>query len=128
MRVLTDNLLFASGSATLQSHGDPLLDEVAGLLKNDEHHPITVEGNTDDQPIHSAQFPSNWTLSTDRAVSVLQFFIAQGVPAAELGAAGYADQHPVGSNATAAGRTRNRRVDIVLDRLYPAPSTAHTPP
>ena len=121
VRVLTDNLLFDSGSAQLQNAGDPLLDEVADLLKTDTSHPITVEGNTDDEPIHTAQFSSNWSLSTARAVTVLQYFIAHGVAASRLGAAGYADEHPVASNATAAGRARNRSVEIVLDRLYPAP-------
>ena len=121
VRVLTDNLLFASGAAQLESTGDPLLNEVADLLKIDTTNPITVEGNTDDVPIHTGQFPSNWALSTSRAVTVLQYFVAHGVSPARLGAAGYADQHPVASNATATGRARNRRVDIVLDRLYPAP-------
>ena len=127
VRVLTDKLLFHSGSATLQAAGDPLLSEVADLLKNDDKNPITVEGNTDNQPIHSAQFPSNWNLSTDRAVSVLQYFASQGVPIQRLGAAGYADLHPVASNATAAGRARNRRVDVVLNRCRRgSPSTSRT--
>lgn len=122
VRVLTDNLLFASGSATLESTGDPLLDEVAHLLELDKTNPITVEGNTDNVPIHTAQFPSNWELSTTRATNVVRYFIAHGVPEQRLAAAGYAALHPVASNATATGRARNRRVDIVLDRLYPDPS------
>jgi chemotaxis protein MotB len=121
VRVLTDNLLFTSGSARLETTGDPLLDHVADLLKVDKTHPITVEGNTDNVPIHTAQFPSNWELSTARATTVVRYFISQGVPEQRLGAAGYADLHPVASNTTEAGRTRNRRVDIVLDRLYPVP-------
>ena len=122
VRVLTDNLLFSSGSAQLESTGDPLLDEVAGLLKVDRSHPITVEGNTDNVPIHTAQFPSNWELSTARATTVVRYFISHGVTEQRLGAAGYADLHPVTSNAGAVGRARNRRVDIVLDRLYPVPA------
>ena len=121
VHVLTDKLLFDSGSATLQSAGEPLLDEVASLLKLDHTHPITVEGNTDNQPIANSQFPTNWELSTARATNVLRYFIAQGIPAQRLGAAGYAALHPIASNTTAAGRARNRRVDIVLDRLYPEP-------
>ena len=119
VRVLTDKLLFDSGSATLQSAGLPLLQEMSRLLNVDHKHPITVEGNTDNQPIQSSQFPSNWELSTDRATTVVRYLIANGVADQRLSAAGYADLHPLASNATAAGRARNRRVDIVLDRIYP---------
>jgi chemotaxis protein MotB len=119
VRVLTDKLLFDSGSATLQSAGLPLLQEIGHLLNVDQKHPITVEGNTDNQPIQSSQFPSNWELSTDRATTVVRYLIAHGVQDQRLSAAGYADLHPLASNATATGRARNRRVDIVLDRIYP---------
>jgi chemotaxis protein MotB len=119
VRVLTDKLLFDSGSAQLQPAGAPLLSEIASLLNVDHSHPITVEGNTDNQPIHSAQFPSNWELSTDRATMVLRFLIGHGVAAPRLAATGYADLHPLASNATAPGRAKNRRVDIVLNRIYP---------
>ncbi|MGH2887118.1 MAG: OmpA family protein [Solirubrobacteraceae bacterium] len=121
VRVLTDNLLFDSGSATLQRGADQLLDEVAQLLNLDKSHPITVEGHTDNQPIHSAQFPSNWELSTSRATNVVRFLISRDVGAYRLGAVGYADLHPIASNATAAGRAQNRRVEIVLMRLNPVP-------
>jgi chemotaxis protein MotB len=123
VRVLTDKLLFDSGSATLQSAGDPLLDEVASLLKLEGTHPITVEGNTDDIPIANSQFPTNWELSTTRATNVVRYFISHGVPEQRLGAAGYADLHPVASNSTAGGRALNRRVDIVVQRLYPVPAS-----
>ncbi len=119
VHVLTDKLLFDSGSATLQPAGLPLLDEIGHLLNVDQKHPITVEGNTDNQPIQSSQFPSNWELSTDRATTVVRYLIAHSVQDGRLSAAGYADLHPLASNATAAGRARNRRVDIVLDRIYP---------
>lgn len=119
VHVLTDKLLFDSGSAQLQSAGGPLLAEISHLLNVDRSHPITVEGNTDNQPIHTAQFSSNWTLSTDRAVTVVQYLIAHGVGSQRLGAAGYAALHPLASNSTARGRAENRRVDIVLDRIYP---------
>jgi chemotaxis protein MotB len=121
VRVLTDNLLFASGSATLKPGADQLLDEVAQLLNLDPSHPITVEGHTDNQPIATAQFPSNWELSTTRATNVVRFLISRGVIASRLGAVGYADLHPIASNATAAGRAKNRRVEIVLMRLNPVP-------
>lgn len=119
VRVLTDKLLFDSGSAHLQSAGLPLLHEIGDLLNVDRRHPITVGGNTDNQPIHSAQFPSNWELSTDRATTVVRYLIGQGVAPQRLAAAGYADLHPLATNATPAGRAENRRVDIVLNRMYP---------
>jgi chemotaxis protein MotB len=119
VHVLTDKLLFNSGSATLQGEGFPLLDEISHLLNVDRKHPITVEGNTDNQPIQSSQFPSNWELSTDRATTVVRYLIAHGVQDQRLSAAGYADLHPLASNSTATGRARNRRVDVVLDRIYP---------
>ncbi len=119
VHVLTDKLLFDSGSATLQSAGLPLLGEIGHLLNVDQKHPITVEGNTDNQPIQSSQFPSNWELSTDRATTVVRYLIAHGVQDQRLSAAGYADLHPLASNTTSTGRAHNRRVDIVLDRIYP---------
>ncbi len=117
--VLTDRLLFDSGSATLQPGGLPLLDEIASLLNVDRTHPIVVEGYTDDIPISTPQFPSNWELSTARATTVVQYLISHGVNENRLGAAGYAQLHPVASNATAAGRQTNRRVEIVFERLNP---------
>jgi chemotaxis protein MotB len=117
IRVLTDSLLFTSGSAALESQGQPLLTEIAALLNVDHVHPIAVEGNTDNVPI-SGPFPSNWELSTARASSVVRFLIAKGVDPQRLSATGYADQRPIATNATAAGRALNRRVEIVLQRLY----------
>jgi chemotaxis protein MotB len=121
VQVLTDKLLFESGQATLQPAGEPLLNEVAQLLNVDHTHPITVEGYTDNVPIHSVEFPSNWELSTTRATTVVQYLISRGVNDNRLGAAGYAALHPIASNATAAGRALNRRVDIVIERLNPPP-------
>ena len=118
IRVLTDRLLFPSGSATLIPAAFPLLGEIASLINLDRKHPVAVEGNTDDVPIHSASFPSNWELSTARASMVVRFLIGQNVYASRLSASGYADQRPIDSNSTAAGRARNRRVEIVLQRLY----------
>jgi chemotaxis protein MotB len=120
IRVLTDDLLFASGQATLEGRADGLLAEIAQLLNVDHTHPISVEGNTDNVPIHSSQFPSNWELSTARASTVVRFLIAHGVGSGRLTAAGNAEQRPYDSNATAEGRARNRRVEIVMRRLHGA--------
>jgi chemotaxis protein MotB len=118
IRVLTDSLLFASGSATLDTQADPLLSEVAELLNVDQVHPIAVEGNTDDVPVHSSIFPSNWELSTARASTVVRYMISKGVDPQRLTAAGYASLRPIASNSTPQGRALNRRVEIVLQRLY----------
>jgi chemotaxis protein MotB len=118
IRVLTDRLLFASGSATLIPQAFPLLSEIAGLVNVDRTHPVAVEGNTDDVPIHGGSFPSNWELSTARASMVVRFLIGRGVFPTRLSASGYADLRPIDSNTSAAGRARNRRVEIVLQRMY----------
>jgi chemotaxis protein MotB len=128
IRVLTDDLLFASGQAALEGHADGLLDEIAQLLNVDQTHPISVEGNTDNVPIHSSEFPSNWQLSTARASTVVQFLIAHGVSSSRLTATGNAEQRPVDSNATAAGRARNRRVEIVMRRIYGPEGEGETAP
>jgi chemotaxis protein MotB len=121
--VLTDNLLFASGSDTLDPASYPLLTEMGTLINLDkDDHPVVVEGYTDDVPIATSQFPSNWWLSTGRANMVLQFLLGRDVPAARLSEQGFGDQHPVASNATPAGRSQNRRVEIVFERKYPTPN------
>ncbi len=112
--MLTDDLLFPSGQAALDGRAYALLGEIGQLLNVDETHPIDVEGNTDNVPIPSAQYPSNWELSTARASTVVRFLIEHGVTPRRLTATGYADQHPIASDATAAGRARNRRVEIVM--------------
>lgn len=121
VRVLTDRVLFDSGQAQLKPVGLPLLGEIADLLNVDRSHPIVVEGYTDDVPIASAQYPTNWELSTARATNVVRYLIGRGVATGRLGAAGYAYLHPIATNATSAGRASNRRVEIVFERLNPVP-------
>jgi chemotaxis protein MotB len=117
VRVLTDKVLFDSGSAEIKPAAKPLLDALARLLKTQVRNPIQVEGNTDNVPV-SGSFPSNWELSTARATAVVRSLIRVGVWPGRLGATGYADRHPIATNATEAGRRRNRRVEIVLLRRY----------
>ncbi|HEV7162189.1 MAG TPA: flagellar motor protein MotB [Solirubrobacteraceae bacterium] len=118
IRVLTDDLLFETGQASLNGGSSGLLGEISQLLNIDETHPIDVEGNTDDVPIHGGPYPSNWELSTARASTVVRFLAEHGVTPRRLTATGYAEQHPLASNATSAGRARNRRVEIVMKRIY----------
>ena len=116
---------FASGSATLSDAGMVLLQDVAAKLKSDQFkdYLITVEGHTDDTPIHTMQFPSNWELSTARASAVVHFFLNQGIPAPRLRAAGYADTFPKApnrdsnGNPISANRAENRRVVINLQKI-----------
>jgi chemotaxis protein MotB len=117
IRLLTDGVLFDSGEAKIKPRAMPVIEKIAGLLQVDREHPINVEGHTDNVPIQSSQFPTNWELSTARASSVVRLLIADNAPAERLGAVGYAQLHPIATNSSAAGRSRNRRVEIVLLRV-----------
>jgi chemotaxis protein MotB len=117
IRLLTDDVLFPSGSATLESGASGLLTAISRLLVTEVRHPIVVEGHTDSRPINSALFPTNWELSTARATQVVRYFIRHHVRPRRLQAAGVAAQRPIASNSTAPGRSQNRRVEIVLVRL-----------
>jgi len=116
IRLLTDKVLFNSGSAVLKQEATPLLAEISHLVNLDRSHPISVEGNTDDVPISTSQFPSNWELSVARATGVVRFMIGHEVAAHRLEASGVAGERPIAPNATEGGRTRNRRVEIALLR------------
>lgn len=115
---------YPSGSAQLLPGSDAILARIAAVVRQ---HPnaVRIEGHTDNVPIHNALFDSNWALSTTRATEMVKIFITRfHFPPDRLSAAGYAQYHPVASNATAAGRQRNRRVDIVI---LPPPGTAWLP-
>ncbi len=116
IRLLTDQVLYDSGSAVLKPEATPLLAKISALVNVDSSHPISVEGNTDDVPIATGQYPSNWELSAARAAGVARFMAAHGVTATRLEATGVADQRPIAPNSTEAGRSRNRRVEIALLR------------
>lgn len=116
---------FDRGSATLSDAGATILSEMAQNLSQDTYkdYIVTVEGHTDDTPIHTLQFPSNWELSTGRAAAVVQFLIGQGLPAPRLRAAGYADTFPKlpnrdsGGNALPENQAQNRRVVLKLEKI-----------
>jgi chemotaxis protein MotB len=116
IRLLTDRVLFDSGAAELKPAATPVLTKVAEILRQERVHQVMVEGHTDNVPIRASVFPTNWELSTARASRVVRFLIGGGVAQARLSAAGYAALHPISSNDSAAGRSRNRRVEIVLLR------------
>jgi chemotaxis protein MotB len=105
--------LFASGDATLQPASIQALAAVAKVLAETDN-PIQVEGHTDNIPIKSPNYPSNWELSSARAGSVVRLLTEQGVPPGRLVAIGYADNKPLDTNASPEGRARNRRVNVLI--------------
>jgi chemotaxis protein MotB len=105
--------LFNSGDAVLQPKSVDTLSAVARVLATTDN-PIQVEGHTDNVPINSPSYPSNWELSSARAGSVVRLFTEMGVPAARMVAIGYADNRPLDVNTTLEGRTRNRRVNVLI--------------
>jgi chemotaxis protein MotB len=120
VRLLTDKLFFDSGSAVINAAALPTLDRIGGIIAAEAQHPVAVEGHTDDQPIATAQYPSNWQLSGARAGAVVQRLGGAGVEPSRMSLGGYAAEHPVAANTSASGRAKNRRVEIVLTRLHGA--------
>jgi chemotaxis protein MotB len=111
---LAENILFDSGKADLKPEGKEALKEVADVLASIPDRNFQIAGHTDNIPIRSARFPSNWELSTARAVTVTRFLAEAGVDGQRVSAAGYAEMHPVADNSTPDGRQQNRRIEIVL--------------
>jgi chemotaxis protein MotB len=103
---------FDSGAAEIRSSALPVLDRIADVLPQTA---VRVEGHTDNVPIHTGQFASNWELSSARASSIARLLLVHdNVHAELLSVAGYAEFHPAADNGTSEGRARNRRVDLVL--------------
>ncbi len=116
---LSDTLLFASGSAQLTAEGLKMLERIGSMIET-SRRAVRVEGHTDDVPIETARFPSNWELSTQRAVNVVKYFIDHAkVEPKRLSAAGYGASRPRVANDSRAARTRNRRVEIILGAYTP---------
>jgi chemotaxis protein MotB len=111
---MSNQILFDSGRVDLKDAGKDALREVAGVLKGIGGRSFQVAGHTDNVPIRSARFHSNWELSTARAVQVVKLLIDNGMDPRRLSAAGYADQQPVAANDNEDGRAQNRRTEIVL--------------
>ena len=122
--VIKDDILFAEGSAELTPLGHSVLDGIAQTLKQNDY-PVSVEGHTDNVPIHTAQFPSNWELSSFRATNVARYFIQSGIATERLRAIGYADTRPVADNDSEAGRALNRRVSLVVNMNVPPAEPPH---
>jgi len=111
---LGDKILFDPGKTDLKPEGKDALSQVTGVLKTLPNRNFQIAGHTDNIPIKSAKFRSNWDLSTARAVEVLNFMVAAGMEAKRVSAAGYADQSPVAGNDTPENKAKNRRIEITL--------------
>ncbi len=112
-----DQILFDSGSVEIKPHGREVLAKVARQLAKVGDRQVRVEGHTDDRPIATPRFPSNWELSVGRAATVARFLAEQGVSPQKLEAAGFGEFRPIASNDLPDGRARNRRIEIVLAPL-----------
>jgi len=112
---ISSELLFAPGQAALTPAGQRVIDELLPVLNQAMGHTIVVEGHTDNVPIATARFPSNWELAAGRAGAVVRHLETRGVNPMRLRATGVADTKPLADNATAQGRAQNRRVEIVLE-------------
>lgn len=123
---LADNVVFASGTDEIQPAARIVLGHMADDLKNRKVD-IRVEGHTDDKPIKTFRFRSNWDLSTSRATAVVADFASAGIDPNRLSAAGYGEFHPIATNASAEGRAQNRRVDVVVSAQMIEPATPAKP-
>jgi len=114
--VIADPLLFDLGKANLKPQAKDALDIVAALITRSPNTEIIVEGHTDNWPIATSEFPSNWELSAARALAVVKYFaLRKGFDPARFAATGYGEYHPVKSNDTPENRTKNRRVEIFVN-------------
>lgn len=111
---LKDTEFFDSGSASVRQWSRPLLNDIASAINN-YSNAIRIEGHTDNVPIKTPVFPSNWELSTARATNIVQYLVSMHSFAPEkLSAIGYGEYRPIADNNTAEGRQKNRRVDVVI--------------
>jgi len=122
---LPNDVLFDVGQTALKPAGKEALGAVAQVLRTVQGRSFQVAGHTDNLPIQTARFPSNWELSTERAVEVVRLLISKGDDPRSLSAAGYGEFDPVGNNEAPEGRAKNRRIEITLqpnlDELVAAP-------
>lgn len=111
---LRDNVLFETASSDLIENSKDLLDKISTIISSIDN-PILVEGHTDNRAISTSEFPSNWELSSDRAINVVRYFVEiKGQDPKRFSATGYGEFQPVSSNDTYEGMAKNRRVDILI--------------
>lgn len=122
-----DNIIFDSGSDQMKPQALNIISYIAQLLKAEEFQDkfISIEGHTDNVPVSSPRFPSNWELSVARSSNVVRFLVQQNdIDPERISAAGYSEYHPVSDNSTAEGRAQNRRVDIMILKTLHYKNTA----
>ena len=119
---LSSEFLFSPGGAELTQAGYPVLDELIPVLNADPTLRLVIEGHTDNTPIQSARFPSNWELSTSRAAAVARYLAEHGVAPQRIQASGFADTRPIGGKDNPVDRQANRRVDLVMEKAQLAPA------
>jgi chemotaxis protein MotB len=107
-------VLFDTGSADLLPEATKVLEGVIQIIKENPQYYVEIRGHTDNRPIHTPEFASNWELSAIRAATVLRYLIENSIPGDRLSATGFADLRPLASNDTPEGQKRNRRVEFVL--------------
>ncbi|MCC6544079.1 MAG: OmpA family protein [Nitrospirae bacterium] len=110
---ITDTALFDSGNSEIKNEAVETIDNLAGVLTSIRKD-IQIEGHTDNIPINSPKYPSNWELSSARATSIVRRFVNMGLEPSRLTAIGYGEYRPIADNDTAEGRSKNRRVDILV--------------
>jgi chemotaxis protein MotB len=111
---VADKMLYKSGTATLKEEAIDFLDQLVQPIL-DYPNPVRIEGHTDNIPISTKEFPSNWELSASRAINVAKYFVDKhGIDPGRITSIGYAEHKPISSNDNPDGRAKNRRVDIVL--------------
>jgi chemotaxis protein MotB len=111
---LSNAILFDSGQAKLRPQGEEAVGQLVPALKSVGQREFLVAGHTDNVPIKTARYRSNWELSTARAVSMVDAMVSQGYPPTGIGAAGFAEFDPIADNTTEDGREQNRRIEIIL--------------
>lgn len=112
---MLNKILFDSGKADIKKEAMPVLDKLGKILKEYSNRDVLVEGHTDNVPISTSIFPSNWELSAHRATTVLRYFVERhNISPKRISAAGYGEYRPVASNSTLGGRAKNRRVEVIL--------------
>jgi len=116
--MLRDPVGFASGSADLKDQGKEILKDISDVIKNNPSLKVRVEGHTDDVPIHSNRYISNWELSSARSLSVVQLLSTQtGIQPQNMSAVGYGEYRPIVPNNSPESRAKNRRIQIFVDYI-----------
>jgi chemotaxis protein MotB len=116
--IFDDQVFFNSGDAALLPGASNMIDHIIEMFINVEQdiYRLSVEGHTDNRPINTARFPSNWELSAERALSVMRYIRSDGrIDPRSLKMAGYGEEYPIDTNTTAEGRARNRRVEFIFE-------------